>query len=170
MWVIGHVQNVLAKNNKSTDLKLFRTDFEGCLSEPEKRIVGSTSLYPWAGLYRKIKGQELKYQFFFSTISLQGLDEQNLFNKYCIPDGSSASGGDGYVLDENRTEIFRPYEIIGGSGSIQDHMFEYHIIKIPIESFFDKNVLGSLEYWEAVIFHNSESNKVKTFRDSAVTN
>lgn len=170
MWVIGHVQNVLVKNDKSSALKIFKTNYEGCLIEPKKRKIGGKTLYPWAGLYRKIKGQELKYQFFFSTISLVGLDKQNLFNKYNIPDRSSGSGGNGFVLDERKTEIFRPYEIVGGSGSFIEHMFEYHVIKIPIESLSDKNVLGSLEYWEAIVFHNSESDKIKTFRDCVITN
>jgi len=166
LWVMGYIQNVFVKNTKANDLLPHRSDFEGCLVEPEKREVDGKLIYPWAGLYRIIKSQEQEYQFFFSTISLQGLDIKSLFNKYCVPGGSQGSSGGGPVLNADKTEIFRPYEIIGGSGSMQDHMLKYHIVKIPIESMSDKNTLGRLKYWEAIIFHNSESIKVKTVRDS----
>lgn len=165
LWIMGYIQSVFVKNNSENVLRPHKTNFEGCLVEPKKREIKGKLMHPWAGLMRQSKGQVNEYQFFLSTISLEGLDIKNYFSRYSFPDTSKGSSG--YIIDEKKMNVWRPYEVGDHEGPIDETWcYKYHIVKIPLESLEKRNTLKTLEYWESIIFFNSESGQVKAFRDN----
>lgn len=160
LWILNRIQSVIIEENKTKKLKLYRTNFEGCLTEIRKKEIKGKNIYPWAGLFRKIKNEIPKYQFFLSTISLEGFDVRDLFEKYKIPEKAGTE-------IENKINISRPgFENV----SIDSDIFldtlklDCYIVKIPLETLFEKNELGKLEYWESVIFFNTAQRDVAQFR------
>jgi hypothetical protein len=153
-WILNHICCVFVRKKGDTDVTPLRTDYEGCLVFEHPNLAEGKD--PWKGLYRQEKGKLNQYHFFFSTIDLDTAEAKALFDKYKFP-----RSDDGIALSETPIKLNRPYHPLTG---------DYHVVRVPLDELTLKSEFGLLEFWESVIFHNSEHPDVVAVRDKFKNN